>query len=150
MSHVLILSADIKMPEFYGVEGFTIKMSYYGRGCLEFDRFVKKEYYYSIYISTDTLALSKLKEYLLKNMKPDSEIELWSLWLGGDLSKHYHTMPKISNISDINLKDIEDSIDYYTETHFSPIIRKASVCGLSLNDIAFINSQSGCCLIVSN
>lgn len=137
------------MPEFYDVEGFSVDKSYYNRNfCLELDRFIKKEYYYSIYISTDKLALSKLKEYLLKNMNPDSEIELWSLWLGGDTTKHYPTMPKISNIP--NIKDVEDSIDYYTENHFSPIIRKVSVCGLSINDISFINSQSGSCLIMSN
>jgi hypothetical protein len=44
-------------------------------------------------------------------MTPDSEIELWSLWLGGDTTKHFKTMPKVSNISNVDLKDIEDLID---------------------------------------
>lgn len=42
MSHILILSSDVKMPEFYSVEAFSVTKSYYGRECLEIDRFVKK------------------------------------------------------------------------------------------------------------
>ncbi len=151
MSHVLILSSDIKMPEFYGVDGLVIEKNYHKRYVYpEIDHFIKKEYYNSIYISTNKLVLSDFKEYLLKNMKPDSEIELWSLWLGGDFTKHYPSMPKISNVPDISLEDVEDSIDYYTEFHFSPVIKKVTVSGLSINDISFINTQSGSCLIISN
>lgn len=139
------------MPEYYGFEGFFVERSYYKRDIyLEFDRFIKKEFYNTIYISINKFALSKLKVYLLKNMKPDSEIELWSLRLCGDSSKHYPSMPKISNIPDASLKDVEDSIDYYTENHFSPVIRKMSVCELSINDISYIDIHSGSCLIVSN
>lgn len=151
MSHVLILSSDKKMPDFYGVEGFHIEKSYHKQNIyVDLDRFIKKEYYNEIYIYTNNFALWKLKEYLLKNMKTDSEIELWSLWLGGDFTKHYPSMPKISNIPDVCLNDVEDSIDFYTENHFSPVIKKVSLCELSINDISFLNTQSGSCLIISN
>lgn len=151
MSHVLILSSDIKMPKFYDDAGLHIEANHHKRDIyVEIDRYIKKEYYNETYINTDHIPLLKLKEYLLKNMKPDSEIELWSLWLGGDFTKHYHTMPKISNIPGGNLKDVEDSIDYYAENHFSPVIRKVRVSEMSINDISFINTQSGSCLKVSN
>jgi hypothetical protein len=54
-------------------------------------------------------------------MMPDSEIELWSLWLGGDTIKHYKTMPKVSNISNANLKDIEDLIDKSSSSLKQPL-----------------------------
>ena len=151
MSHVIILSSDIKMPEFYSIEGFPIEQSYYDRDyCREIDCFVKKEYYYSMDISANKAALLELKKYLMENISPDNEIELWSLWLGGDHTKHYLTMPKISNIPAVVLDDVEDSIDYYTENNFNPAIRKVSICELSINDISFIQDHSGVCLIVSH
>ena len=151
MSHVYILSSDMQMPEFHGLEDFFIENSYYKRVSYpELDRFIKKEYYYSLGISLNQLALLKFKQYLAKNMTPDSEIELWSLWLGGDTTKHYKTMPKVSNISNVDLKDIEDLIDYYSENNFSPLIRKVNISELTISDIAFIDTQSGSCLIVHN
>lgn len=149
MSHVLILSSNMQMPEFDGKEDFFIKKSYYDRiSCPELDRLIKKEYYYSFGITPNQLALLEFKQYLAKNMVTDSDIELWSLWLGGDLTKHYPTMPKVSNISNEDLKDIEELIDYYSENNFSPVIRKVSITELSISDISFLESQSGSCLIV--
>lgn len=149
MSHELILSSDIKMPEFYSIEGFSIEKSYYDRNyCPEIYRFVKKEYYYSIDISANRLALLELKRYLMENIRPDKNVELWSLRLGGDSTKHYLTMPKISNIPFVALKDVEDSIDYYAENHFNPIIRKVSVSELSMDDISFMKEHTGVCLSV--
>lgn len=148
MSHILILSSDIKMPEFYSTEVFSITKSYYGRECLEIDRFIKKANYYAIEISETKLALSKLKQYLTENTELGSEVELWSIWLGGDFTKHYLSMPKTSNIPSAALKDVEDSIDEYAEEHFNPEIRKRHICELSMNDILFINNHTGACLIV--
>ena len=148
MSHVIILSSDIKMPEFLSAEAFSITKSYYGQECSEIDRFVKKAYFYAIDISATKLALSELKKYLTKNTKPGSEVELWSIWVGGDFTKHYLSMPKTSNIPSASLKDIEDSIDDYAEEHFNPEIKKTSICELSINDISFIDNHTGVCLIV--
>jgi hypothetical protein len=149
MSHALILSSDIEMPEFYGIEGFSVGKSYYDRDyCQEIKRFVKKEYYYSIDISTNKPALSSLKEYLTENIRPDGEIELWSVCLGGDFTKHYPTVPKISNIPAVVLDDVEDSVDYYAENNFNPVIREVSIRELSVNDISFMLDHTGVCLIV--
>lgn len=148
MSHVIILSSDFKMPEFHSSEAVSITKSYYGRECPELDRFVKKTYFYAIDISATKLALSELKKYLTENTERGSEVELWSIWLGGDFTKHYLSMPKTSNISYSALKDIEDSIDYYSEEHFNPEIRKTSICELSINDISYIDNHTGVCLIV--
>ena len=148
MSRVLILSSDIKMPEFHSAEVLSITKSYYGRDCLEIDRFVKKAYFYEIDISAPEFALLELKKYLTENTEPSSEIELWSIWLGGDFTKHYLTMPKTSNIPNADLKDIEDSIDEYAEKHFNPKVRKTRICELSIDDISFIDNHTGVCLIV--
>jgi hypothetical protein len=59
-------------------------------------------------------------------MTPDSEIELWSLWLGGDTTKHFKTMPKVSNISNVDLKDIEDLIDKKLITEMTSVSRQRS------------------------
>jgi hypothetical protein len=137
------------MPEFHSIEGFSIEKSYYDRDhCPEINRFVKKEYYYSISVSANRLALMKFKEYLMKNIGSGSEIELWSLWLGGDYTKHYPAMPKLSNLPNTAWKDVEDSLDYYTENHFNPVIRKVSVCELSIDDISFMTDHTGVCLSV--
>lgn len=148
MSHVLILSSDIKMPEFHSAEAFSITKSYYGRECSEIDRFIKKAYFYEIDISATKWALSELKKYLTENTKPGNEVELWSIWLGGDFTKHYLSMPRTSNIPSAALKDIENLIDDYAEEHFNPKIRKMRIHELSIDDISFIGSHTGVCLIV--
>lgn len=150
MSHVLILSSDTKMPEFHSSEALSITKSYYGREYLEIDRFVKKTYFYEIDISASKLALFELKKYIAANMEPGSEVELWSIQLGGDFTKHYLTMPKTSNIPTAALKDIENLIDEYAEEHFNPKIRKTCIDALSIDDISFIDNHTGVCLIVYN
>lgn len=78
--------------------------------------------YYAVDISATKLGLSELKKYLTKSTKPGNEVELWSIWLGGDFTKHYSSIPKTMNIPSATLYDIEESIDYYAEEHFNPEI----------------------------
>jgi hypothetical protein len=147
MSHVLILSSDIEMTEYHS-DNVLITNSYFGKECIEIDRFVKKAYFYVIDISATKQALLELKKYLTTNTEPGNEVELWSIWLGGDFTKHYRSMPKISNIPSSELKDIEDLIDDYAEEHFNPKIRRTHICELSINDISFIDNHTGVCLVV--
>lgn len=136
------------MPEFHSFEGFSVEKSYYYQECPEIDRFLIKAYYYTMDISVNELALLELKKYLTENTEAGSEVELWSIWLGGDFTKHYLSMPKISNIPTKALKEIEDSIDAYAEDHFNPEIRKTRICELCINDISFIDKYTGACLIM--
>ncbi len=148
MSHVMILSSDINIPEIHKHNAFSIIKSFYDRECSEIERFVKKAYYYEIDISATNLALSELKKFLTQITLPGSEVELWSLMLGGDLTKHYLSMPRTSNIPRADLQEIEESIDAYSEEHFRPKIRKTSICELTINDISFVANHTGVCLIV--
>ena len=148
MSRVLILSSDTKMPEFHSDEGFFIEEDYYYRECPEIDRFVKRAYSCGMDIAVNKLALLELKKYLTENTKAGSEVELWSIWLGGDITKHYPSMPKTSNIPAAALKDIEDLIDAYAEDYFNPIIRKTRIGELSISDISFLDNHTGACLIL--
>ena len=81
-------------------------------------------------------------------MKSHSKIELWSIQLGGDYSKHYTKMPRLKNVPLEDLLMVNDEIDCFTEYHFKPVWREMNLSSLSKKDVLFILENTGVCLAI--
>lgn len=109
-----------------------------------------KQYCYTLSFSDELSCLEDLRDYLLKHMKTNSQIDIWSIWLGGDISMNYTIMPKLNNLPLNDILAIYDEMDYFSEYYFRPTIRKTTINSLNEEDIRFISDNTGVCLIISN
>lgn len=112
----------------------------------EVDRFVGKEYNYHISLEADDACVEALRLYLNENMKKESGVELWSIRLGGDYTKHYKTKVPMKNIPADKLEMAEDDIDWYKENFVIPTRRKVTIEALTTEDILFVLENISACL----
>lgn len=131
-------------------QGFAVSKSYYSKDYTEIADFVKSQYYYEVDLTDEDSCIDNFKDYLLRYMKPSSEIELWSIELDGDYSKHYTIMPKLNNIPSKDILMVDDEIDYYTENYYEPVRREIKLSMLSKKDVLFILENTGVCLTIRN
>lgn len=132
-------------------QGFAVEHCYYQKAeTIEIAELISKQYIYAVQLTADIFCVEELKNYLSKNMEPNSEIEIWSIYLGGDYTQHYKIMPKLNTTSPYDLKMISDEMDYFKEHNFEPIRLVAGLILLSEKDVSFILSNTGACLSIRN
>ena len=132
-------------------QGFAVDHCYYLKAeTTEIAELISKQYIYNVQLSADISCIEDFNNYLSKNMEPDSEIEIWSIYLGGDYTKHYKIMPKLNNTSSNDLQMINDELDYFKEHNFKPERRVTGLISLSEEDVAFMLSNTGACLSIKN
>jgi len=107
-----------------------------------------KKYLYEFSIHKCDQCMEDFRHYLTGNMRDNTELEIWSIWLGNDFTKHdKHKFP----VKNIRFEDITVDYDWYREelyVHYIPQRRKASVGTLSNDDLSFIEKNYGVCLVI--
>lgn len=114
----------------------------------EIAELISKQYIYNVQLTADISCIEELKNYLSKNMEPNSEIEIWSIYLGGDYTQHYKIMPKLNNTSSNDLQMISDEMDYFKEHNYEPKRRVTGLISLSKEDVSFVLSNTVACLSI--
>lgn len=163
---LFLLASDYPMPKvdfkifkekniagnFVGfMQGFAVDhCDYLKAETTEIAELISKQYIYDVQFPADISCIEDFKNYLSKNMEPNSEIEIWSIYLGGDNTKHYKIMPKLNNTSSNDLQMISDEMDYFKEHNFEPERRVTSVISLSKEDVSFFLNNTGACLSIRN
>lgn len=132
------------------VQGFSVSNCYWSKNDIELSNFITRQYFYEVELTEEDSCIENFKNYLLRYMKPNSEIELWSIQLGGDYSRRYTTMPRLNNIPSEDVSMVNDEIDYFAEHYFKPVRREMKLSLLSKEDILFILENTGVCLIIKN
>jgi len=155
MSLAYVIACDYPLPEtemeieYKSELGFSIYGDYYAC-CHDVSDFVVKKFRYDFSIDTRKQYLEDLRKYLITNMNNNTDVELWSIMLGGDYTKQYEYTIRIpiKNVPLNELDAVEDSINYYTEHFFTPQLKYTSVMTLNEDDIGFILNNTGVCLII--
>ncbi|SCG82138.1 hypothetical protein DW1_0527 [Proteiniborus sp. DW1] len=165
MSIVHLLAYDFSLPEIdmrvfkekiagkstIGfVQGFSVSNCYWSKDDIEVSNFITGQYLYDVDLTEEDSCIENFKNYLFRYMKPNSEIELWSIWLGGDDSKHYTIMPRLNNVPSEDVSMVNDEIGYFAEHYFKPVKRGIELSLLSKKDILFVLENTGVCLIIKN
>ena len=132
------------------VQGFSVSNCYWSKDDVEIANFITRQYLYEVELTEEDSCIENFKNYLSRHMKSNSEIELWSIQLGGDYSKHYTIMPRLNNVPLEDVSIVNDEIDYFPEYHFRPIRREIKLSLLSKKDVLFILENTGVCLIIKN
>lgn len=125
--------------------GFAVEPIYY-----DDEGFINKKYKYNISLETDNACVESLRQYLIENMKNESEVEVWSIWVGGDYTKHYKTKISFKHTPVKDFDTVNDDVDWYTEFNFVPKRRSVYVSALTIEDISFVLDNSGVCLVIKN
>jgi len=132
------------------VQGFSVSNCYWSKDDVEIANFITRQYLYEVELTEEDSCIENFKNYLSRHMKSNSEIELWSIQLGGDYSKHYTIMPRLNNVPLEDVSIVNDEIDYFSEYYFEPIRREIKLSLLSKKDVLFILENTGVCLIIKN
>ena len=117
-------------------------------GAIMVDEYIKKEFKYRFSIEADDLCVKQLREYLNNNMKNNSMVELWGLWLGIS-TNHTDTIakPRVKNLSSDETNDHEDETDY----HYGKRIKRKKVTlhEMTVDDISFYAENQNVCLTIA-
>lgn len=116
MSHIILICSD---KEFnvskLNFNNFNIEICDYSLYC-EFENIINKKYVYEVYIDYNKNSFYEFKKFISENIYKNEQIDILSLWFGGDYSKHIVSMPKFKNIKDYGF--VEEEIDYYYENNY--------------------------------
>ncbi len=132
------------------VQGFSVINCYHSKDYMEISNLITRKYCHDVELEEEDSSIENFKNYLFKYMKPHTEIEIWSIYLGGDYSKHYTIMPRLNNIPLEHLLMVNDEIDYFTEYYFKPIKKEINLSMMSRKDISFVLENTGVCIVVKN
>lgn len=146
MSQVYILASDIYLP-LADINKFAVNTCVKTEDSfLEIYNLTKKKYCSELDLSLDDSYVLNLKAYLSQNLTPESEVELWSIWLGSDFSRCNQTKINLKHIPNDNM--IYDQVDYYYETNFKPTYKVITLSDLNKTYISWLINKSGACIII--
>ncbi len=166
MSTVCLIASDTPLPfidmriltdyatEFGTVtflRGFAVgQKSPLPDGDEEAGSMVNKEYVYDFSIEADDTCLEQLKLYLAYNVENGREVDIWSLRLGGDPTKHYTQKIPMKHVKagTPSTSELNDEVDWYKENFIEPERVKAALNELSVDNIRFVLENSSVCLTV--
>lgn len=132
------------------LQGFSVINCYCSKDNVEVFNLITKKYCHDVGLTEEDSCIENFKNYLFKYMKPHTEIEIWSIYLGGDYSKHYTMMPRLNNIPLEHLLIVNDEIDYFTEYYFKPVKKEINLSMMSKKDVLFVLENTSVCLIIKD
>ena len=115
-------------------------------GAIMVDEHIKTEFKYRFSIEADDLCFKQLREYLNINMKNNSMVELWGLWLGISTNTDTIAKPHVKHLSSDEINDYEDAIAYYYGKRIKR--RKVTLHEMTVNDLSFYTENQNVCLTI--
>lgn len=115
MSHAYFIASDYELAKpSYEDLNFLIFSEYYSPHDVP-KKYTDKKHIYNVDFKTHEMSVQKIISYLTENMKPDSEVEIWSMWLGSPFCDSSAPDPKIKNMSPKEYAQYIDDIHWYND-----------------------------------
>ena len=126
MSHVSLLAADRPMPLYAAGEqrrrtvhtpagdlqvlehGFSVQEHSYYRFSVDELSLPMKPFQYELDLEDTGSGLRLLRRYLEENCSPGETIELWDLWVGGEVLKIHHFRGSLADFDLDTLKQLQE------------------------------------------
>ena len=165
LSHIIQFAYDYTLPEtdfkkmrdgIIGyTDGFALEIGHesyrYFSTYKVYDKICKNhKYIYEIWLKADERSLENLRNYLIKNMKSESTIEIQSIWETGNYLGYCNEKIPTKNVPIHELDDVEDDIDYYYTwiKEINPELKNTFIRDLTIDDISFVLDNMNVCLII--
>lgn len=153
MSSVTLIASDYPIPFINRQPSLRLTDRSFPHGHLagtdDADAYINKQYKNSISLTADESCVDALRQHLNENMRNDSEVEIWSIWLGSGFKEYVNYNVPAKHIPYSEIYDVEYEIDEYVENKLVKAKhRKTTVQNLQIDDILFVKKNFYVCLTI--